>query len=161
MSDQEQQEVVVALAQSMVGELAPQELPGFAAYQGAFFGKGGAAAGVAGLTPVALAVASEVVAFIIDEIRKTLRQEAAGAIRTFIKRLLARLLSAGRSGERAPQVDSEEERPEAVAPPEISPGQLAQAYLLAIDTACRFNLSRTEAARLADTAVRHLVAGGA
>ncbi len=176
MSDQAQQEMVAGLARSVVEVLAPQELSGFPACQEAFFDKaegsledrtreaalrGSSSAGTAAVVaPVALAVASEVVAFIVNEIKKTLRQEAAGAISAFIKRWLARLRSAAdRTGERGVQGGPEEDRVEPDAPPEISSGQMAQIYVLAIETARQFHLSGYEAARLADATVRSVMAG--
>lgn len=175
MSDQEQREMVTGLAQSVVRALAPQELPGFAVCQEAFFADtagsledrtraaalsaSGTAAAATVVAPVALAVASEVVAFILHEIKKTLRQEAASAISAFVKRWLARLRSAGRSGEPGVQEGPEEERSQPDAPPELSHGQVAQVYVLAVETARQFRLSTYEAARMADVTVRSLGAG--
>lgn len=172
MSDQAQQELVADLARSVVEVLAPQEMHGFPACQEAFFDKVGdsledrtreaalrgyGSAGAAALVaPVALAVASEVVAFIVNEITKALRQEAAGVIRAFVKRWLARLRSADRTGERDVQEGPKPEPLEPDAPPELTPGQMAQVYLVASETARRFNLSGYEAARLADATVRSL-----
>lgn len=175
MSDQEQREMVAGLARSVVEVIAPQELPGFSACQEAFFEDSGgsledrtreaalrgfgSAGGTAVVAPVALAVASEVVAFILNEIKKTLRQEAASAISAFVKRWLARLRSADRTGERGVQGRPEEERLEPDAPPELSSGQIAQIYVLAVETARQFRLSGYEAARMADATVRSLAAG--
>ncbi|MBM3470377.1 MAG: hypothetical protein FJX73_06255 [Armatimonadetes bacterium] len=175
MSDQEQREMVAGLARSVVEVIAPQELPGFSACQEAFFADAagsledrtreaalrasGTAGGAAVVSPVALAVASEVVAFILNEIKKTLRQEAASAISAFVKRWLARLRSAGRTGEPGVQGGPGEERSEPDAPPELSSGQIAQIYVLAVETARQFRLSTYEAARMADVTVRSLAAG--
>lgn len=174
MSDQAQQEMVAELARSVVEVLAPQELPGFPACQEAFFEdsggsledrtrtaalRGSGSAGVAAVVaPVALAVASEVVAFILNEIKKALRQEAASAISTFVKRWLARLRSANRTGEPGAQ-GGPEEHLEPDTPPELSAGQLAQIYVLAIETARQLRLSGQEAAHLADATVRSLAVG--
>lgn len=175
MSDQAHQEMVAALARRVVEVLAPQELHGFSACQEAFFDKTegsledrtreaalrgfGSAGGAAVVAPVALAVASEVVAFILNEIKKTLRQEAAGAISAFVKRWLARLRSADRTGERGVSGGPEEERLEPDALPGISSDQMAQVYVLAAETARQFRLSGDEAARMADVTVRSLAAG--
>lgn len=176
MSDQAQQEMVASLAWSVVEALAPQELRGFRACQEVFFDKAGgsledrareaalrgygSAETAAVVAPAALAVASEVVAFIVNEIKKVLKQEASGAISAFIKRWLARLRSAaGRTGERGVQGGPEEERVEPDALPEISSGQMAQIYVLAIETARQLHLSGHEAARLADATVRGVMAG--
>jgi len=175
MSDQEQQEMVADLARSVVQALAPEELPGFSACQEAFFGNAGGSLedrtreaalrgfGPSGaakvVAPVALAVAAEVVAFILNEIKKTLKQEAASAISAFVKRWLARLRSTDRTGEPGAQAGSEGERLEPDALPELSSGQMAQIYVLAVETARQLRLSGHEAARLADATVRSLAAG--
>lgn len=145
MTDQSYEEFVTSLASNLVAEMAP----------------GGSDSGeaAAALGPVALAVAGEVVAFIVNEIKKTLRQEASGAISAFVKRLLARLRATGGTGPQG-ALPGAGEADDRGAPPELTPGQLAQIHRLAYETARRLDLSEPEATRLAHAAVGSLTLVG-
>lgn len=109
------------------------------------FGVGGAATF---LTPVILAVMTEVVAFLAAELKKQLRAESATTIATLVKRLFKPFAAAAASA--APAAA-------AATPPPLTRQQIDRIYALAIDQAKLFNLPEPQAQQLADSVVSNLV----
>ena len=100
MAKNDQDTLMLDLARDVVAQTAPQELPLFQATSAAFienpprrgkqgedllgFGVGEAAVFV---TPVVLAIAKEVIAYLIEEAKKTLKTESAAAVNAYIRGL--------------------------------------------------------------------------
>ncbi len=158
----EQRPLIEALARSQVAEVAPNELMLFRATSEAYFKRPGEPQhrqvgdgdmlgfGVGGtvtfLTPVILAVASEVVGFLAAELAKQLKSQSTDAITTAIKRLFKPLqaLAAGESSATA-------------APPPLNQSQLTRIRKLAYEKAKQFSLPDDKAGLLADSMIGNLV----
>ena len=116
------------------------------------FGVGGA---VTFLTPVILAVATEVVTFLALELSKQLKAETTDTITALIKRLFKPLKSkaeaagadGGSGGGSKPAAD----------PPPLSQQQLTKIRKLVYEKAKQFQLVDDQAALLADSMVGNLV----
>lgn len=166
MSVSEQDELAGELARHIVSRLAPGELAEFDAAREEFLARSAGAGGSdpasapspteqgparAGMTPVALVVASEVAQFLIGEIMKAVKQEAAtvigGAVRTLLRRLRASLGS-----KRREPAEPVHERPDADSPTplELGPERLSEIRALAYERAVGLDLAEADAARLAD-----------
>ena len=151
--------LVAALARASVERAAPEELPLFRATSEAYFNDPealtkrrsgdemlgfGVDTAVMLVTPVALAVAKDVIQFIGTQLRARAEKEGAGAI----DRLLNRLL---RSDDEAPPAEG---APAAV--PELTDEQLEQVRTLAIEKAKQLKLSDAKAELLAESLVGSL-----
>jgi len=169
MAEDMEQQLVADLARIVVAETSPQELPLFRAHSEAYFkdpasalkrqgGKDemlgfGMGEAMTLLTPIALAVASEVVKFVLDEVGKSLKKEGADLIGDVIKRLFKRVRAPGegRSGHDAKAQE---------APPVLTPEQMAQIRRLAFDKARQLNVPETQAGLLADAVIGSLAVAG-
>jgi hypothetical protein len=147
-------EVVAEVSRTLVGALAPHEMPLFGPVSEAYFKnpKGAASRGRARddilgfgatdaelLIPVVLSALTYVGQFLAKEIGKSLTAATASLIQDQVKRLLRR-------------------EPAAVT---LQPAQLAEVRRIALTTAQQFRLSDTRAAQLADALVGHLAIGHA
>jgi hypothetical protein len=149
--------LVVELGRAVVREVAPQELPLYransaayvknptAALRGATSGDQmlgfGAGIEVTLLTPVVLAVLSEVVKFLATEVLQASKRQGSGIIDEQVKRLFKQFRSA----------DPATGGP--TTPPPLSTAQLARVRTVAFDTARRLQLSADQAQLLADSTV--------
>jgi hypothetical protein len=152
-------DLVVALARRGVAKTAPGELPLFTATATAYlvdpdealkprkqrdevlgFGVGEV---VTLMAPVALAVAREMVHFLIGHVRDVAKEETSPVVRRILLRLVRR--------DESP-VPAEEEG--------LSPAQLARMREIAIDTAMRLDLPTPKAHLLADAMVGTFVRTG-
>jgi hypothetical protein len=149
--------LVVELARSLVRDVAPQELPMFRASSALYLkdpGKAqqqrksgsddllgfGAGVDLTLITPVALAVATEVIKFLATEIARAAKSEASPIIQTQVRRLFSRLPGS------IPEANPSK-------PPALTRQQLEQVRSIAYDTACRLNLSTDQARLLADSTI--------
>jgi hypothetical protein len=156
VSDVADDAVVVALARAAVERVAPEELSLFPSASEAYLeGRDPAAAArseqtrtfgvgtaVVLLTPVALAVAKDVLGFL----RVQLKEQATKHGGELIDRLVDRLLHRG----------DEEPAPTPPGPPELTDEQLQQVRAFALEKARQLNLSEAKAALLADSLVGSL-----
>jgi hypothetical protein len=147
------EELVVSLARTAIEARAPHELPMFEAASREFvadprrverraapddpLGFGAEVAGA--LTPVALAVAGEVVTVLWEQVRSALREESDSVVRAWVRKLFVRL--------RGP---SEAEPSE---PASLTPEQLAQVKAVALAKAASLGLPSEEGMLLADAMV--------
>ncbi|HEU5314798.1 MAG TPA: hypothetical protein VFX49_01720, partial [Chloroflexota bacterium] len=153
----EQRELVEALARAQVSEIAPNELPLFRTTSAAYFkrpgepqrrqvgdgdmlgfGVGGA---VTFLTPVILAVTSEVVGFLAAELTKQLKAQGTEAVTAAIKRLFKPLQGmVGGEAKKATGAAAPAAAAATAAPPALSQSQLARIRQLAFEKAKQFSL---------------------
>jgi hypothetical protein len=148
---------VTALARIAVERAAPEELPLFRATSEAYLrdpgsleqrggrdemlGFGVEAAAVL-VTPVALSVARDVLAFLAEQVRRVARTESEGAIDRLVDRV------AGRGEEDAEST--------AAAPAQLTDEQLAQVREHALEKALQLKLPAAKAELLADSLVGSL-----
>jgi hypothetical protein len=152
---------VTALARAAVERAAPEELPIFRATSEAYLrdpsalqrreGKDemlgfGVDAAMVLVTPVALSVARDVLAFVGEQIRRVARKEGEGAVDALVDRV------AGRDGDEAPEPAA----PAAAGPAGLTDEQLEQVRTLALEKAKLLKLSDAKAALLADSLVGSL-----
>jgi hypothetical protein len=158
MADPTQAQLIAELSRDLVAQTAPQELPLFRPISEAYFkdpektlkreaGKDemlgfGAGVAVTFLTPIVLAIMTQVVSFLIEEIGKSLRSEGSSLTSDIVKRMFRKF----RGGE----------SPEGKAPPALTPQQLAQVRELALEKAQQLNLPPNQAGLLADSIVGSL-----
>jgi hypothetical protein len=144
----------------LVAELAPHELDVFPLVCDAYFrdpagverARGrrddilgaGIEPGVVFLTPVVLAVLSEIVRFLGEQLRKVLAEEATKAIRAVLNRLLGRQVN-----------DTPAPGPEPRLPDDL----VRRVHDLVLTVARKLQLPEREARLLADTVVAHLILG--
>jgi hypothetical protein len=153
--------LVVELARSVVRDVAPQELPMFRANSALYLKdpakaqqpdsqrKGGAddllgfGAGIdlTLVTPVALAVATEVIKFLATEIARAAKAESAPIIQAQVRRLFSRF------------ANETEAAAAGTGPATLTRQQLEQVRTIAYDTACRLHLTADQARLLADSTV--------
>lgn len=154
-----EQGLVVDLARTMVERVAPQELPLFLTTSTAYLRNPervsiaqppkedmlgfGLEATVSFLTPVALAIATEVVTLLIAEIKKSLSQAAASAISDAVKRMFRK-------------TRLEEKSASTAGVPPLTAPQVARIRELALDKARKLNLSESQAGLLADAVLGSL-----
>ena len=151
--------LVAALARASVERVAPEELPLFRATSEAYFDDPsaleqpksrddmlgfGVDAAVMLVTPVALAVARDVIQFIGTHLRARAEKESEGAIDRVLDRLLRR--------------DDEPAATQAAptAPAELTDEQLEQVRTLALEKAKQLKLSDAKAELLAESLVGSL-----
>jgi hypothetical protein len=162
-------DLIIEVARGMVAETAPEELPLYGTTSAAYrrdpdrairpgsagddlLGFGDAVAFA--VAPVAIAMATEVVRFLGDELRKALKEQGATAVSAAIRRLFGRLgLATG------PATDSATGPTKAADVPALSPQQLAEVRRRALAEAHRFRLPAAQAHQLADSLVAQLATG--
>ena len=150
--------LVAALARASVERAAPEELPLFRATSEAYFDDPsaldrpksrddmlgfGVDAAVMLVTPVALAVARDVIEFIGTQLRARAEKEGEGAIDRVLDRLLRR-------------DDEPAATPAATGPAELTDEQLEQVRTLALEKAKQLKLSDAKAELLAESLVGSL-----
>jgi hypothetical protein len=158
MGEVADQELVASIARETVTRVAPEELMLFAPTADAYFkdpgrvGKPHGADDVLGfgggaemtfLTPIVLAVATEVVRFVIDEVTKAARTEGAAIIADRVHAVFARVRPI---------------QPEQHAALELSEAQLVRVRTLAVERAIALNVPADRAALLADAMIGSLAA---
>lgn len=165
MPDPAEQEIISEIAREQIGQLAPDELPLFRPTSEAYFKDPtktlktqsggdevlgfGAQAALTFLTPIVLAVATEVVTFLVAEIGKSIKEEGRVAVGQIVKSLFKRF-----RGSDATQ------SPTTPASPKLSAEQLTQVRKVAYDKARSLNLPEARAALLADSLVGSLAVTG-
>jgi hypothetical protein len=148
-----QDQLIADVSRELVARAAPQELPLFRAVSSAYFedpnraltGKAGkedmlgfgVEAAAVFLTPVALAVTTQVVTFLSEEIKKSAATESADLIGELVKRLFKKF-----------RPTAPDTKP---TPPPLTPQQLGQVRQLAIEKARQLNLPDAQAQLLADS----------
>ncbi len=150
--------LVAALARASVERAAPEELPLFRATSEAYFDDPsalerpqsrddmlgfGVDAAVMLVTPVALAVARDVIEFIGTQLRARAEKEGEGVIDRVLDRLLRR-------------DDEPAAAPTATGPAELTDEQLEQVRTLALEKAKQLKLSDAKAELLAESLVGSL-----
>jgi hypothetical protein len=164
MPDPAEQEIIAEIAREQVAELAPDELPLFRPTSEAYFkdpdktlkpqsGRDevlgfGAQAALTFLTPIVLAVVTEVVTFLVAEIGKSLKEEGRVAVGQIVKGLFKRFRGPDAPATPAPAIAT------------LTPDQLAQVRKVAYDKARTLNLTEDRAALLADALVGSLAVSG-
>lgn len=158
MADVDQDALVLELTRSVVAQAAPEELPVLQATARAYFNQPGGGRRRAGprdemlgfgvdamtmLTPTALAAATPVVRFLVDEVTKQVKDQGAGAIHDIVRRLF-------RSG----RLDAGHDAHTGIS---LSRDQLAEVRRLAAQKAADMNLPKAQADLLADSMVGSLV----
>lgn len=162
MSELDQNQLVADLARDLVAQMAPQEMPLFRANSVAYFknpdkalqakaGKDdtlgfGAGEAMTFLTPVVLAVMTQVVQFIVDEIKKSAKGQGASLINDAVKQVFKKF---------QPAVPQEKKTPP------LTPDQLAQVHKLAFEKGRILKLSEKQAQLLADSVVGSLMLSAA
>ncbi len=155
MTEIENKELINELARDLVMQIAPQELPLFRAHSEAYFkdqkkalqnqsakdeilgfGPGGA---VVLLTPIALTVVDDVIAFMVEEVKKAAQAESASWINDTVKAMFKKFRP--------------EEKEEKGKPVPLTPEQLAQVRHIVVKKARQLKLSDERARTLADTVV--------
>ena len=156
------EQVTVDISARVVARLAPREVPLFRPISAAFladpngvqqqrskgdqmlgFGDGSA---LPMLTPVVLAVVSQVVAFLAQQLTASLRAETPGVVNALVKRAFKPLRLAAEGGE-----------PAAPAPaPELTDKQLEQVRTIALEKASQLGLPANQAELLADAVIGEL-----
>jgi hypothetical protein len=94
------------------------------------------------LTPITLAVTTEVISFLSEEIKKTIKDESANIVSVSVKALFKKFRP--------------EEKPEKQLPPPLTGEQLARVREIALKKARQLKLSERNARLLADSLVGSL-----
>jgi hypothetical protein len=153
-------QLVTTLSREALAEIAPQELPLFRATSEAYFkdpektlaNRGakddplgfGAGEAVVLLTPVVLAISADVVKFLLEEVKKSAKDQSAAFIGEMVKQMFKKVSPATKE-----------------KPPALTPEQLAQVRQIAVKKARQLKLSDDRAKTLADAIVGGLaVASG-
>lgn len=147
-----QSQLIADITRDLVVQTAPQELPLFRATSEAYFknperifsgqkGKDetlgfGVGAAVTFLTPFIFAIMTEVVEFIVEEVKKSAKEESSLLITDAVKNMFKK-------------VRSEEKD----APPALRHEQLARVRQVAFEKARSLKLSESQAGLLADSVV--------
>jgi hypothetical protein len=163
MNDLSQNQFVVMMARDLVSELAPQEIPLFRANSEAYFkdpqkmlegktGKDemlgfGTGEAISLLTPVILSVSVEVVKFVTEEVKKSLKTESASVINDVVKSMFKKY--------RPPEAPAGQP-----ASPALTAQQLQEIHKLTLLKARQLNLQESQARQLADALVSGLVVPG-
>ena len=163
MNDSTQNPLVADVARDLVSQIAPQEMPLFRANSEAYFKDPakalkdqkseeemlgfGTGEAMSFFTPVALAVSVEVVKFVTEEVKKSLKTESSGVISDLVKSLFKKY----RSGQEI------EEKP-TTAP--LTVEQLQEVHKAAFTKARQLKLSESRAKQLADVLIGDLVSPG-
>jgi len=158
MNDSTQNQLVADLSRDLVLKVAPQEAPLFRAHSEAYFkdpqaalknqvGKDeklgfGAGEAVTFLTPIVLAIMIEVVKFLSEEVKKSVKGESARLLSEMVKGMFTRFHHTATKDDKASLLLTSE--------------QLTQVRTLAFEKACQLKLSENQAALLADSVVGSL-----
>jgi len=159
--------LIADVARDALQQVAPQELWRFRAASQAYFddpdrvvtaGKSedemlgfGAEQQITLLTPLVLAMATQVVKFVADEVAKSLKAESPSVIQQYVRMIFKRVTPTD-------EMQSKEETPTAVSVPmALTPQQLARVRDIALETARRLNLADDRAELLADSLIGRLV----
>jgi hypothetical protein len=159
IADGAYKQLVADVARDLVTEAVPQELPLFSATTEAYFramagsvgrraGKDemlgfGIATGVSFLTPYILEIAGEVVQFLAEQIRKSVKEQSASLIAGAVRKLFRKYSQ--------PRETSD-------VPPPLTREQLTHLRKLVFDRARQLNLPEDKASLLADSMVGSLAA---
>jgi len=151
-----QNQLITDFSRDLLVQLSPQELPSFRATSEAYFknpektlasqgGKDemlgfGTAEAVTLLAPVILAVSTEVVNFLSEEVQKSFKEESSGLVSEMVKKLFTKFRSE----------EAEKE------PPPLTVEQLTQVREIALKKARLLKLSEARAKLLADAVVGSL-----
>lgn len=157
MTDKTEAQLIAELARDLISQTAPQELPLFRANSEAFFtnpekllagqkGKDemlgfGVGEAITMMSPAILMVTSEIVKFLIDELKKTVKDESSALIGETVKKMFKKF---------RPEEKKEN------APSPLTPEQLAQVRELALKKARQLKLSDERCKLLADALVGSL-----
>jgi hypothetical protein len=163
VNDTTQNQLATDVARDLVGQLAPEEMPLFRATSEAYlkdpqkvlkehtgedemlgFGTGEV---VSLLTPVALAVAVEVINFVTSEITHSFKAESAVVIAVLVKSVFKKY-----------RATLEKEARPTSSP--LSSEQLREVHAIAFTKARQLNLSEAKAKTLADALVGDLITAG-
>jgi hypothetical protein len=164
----DQQQLVVEVAREVVGDVAPEELALLGPMSAAYFtdpdralsgrtlddeplGFGVPVDGQL-LTPIVLAVLTQVLAFLVTEVRKSVQAEAPDLIHEHVKRLFKKLRPADAEAEAAAASGGKP-----ATPPPLSSQQLARVREIALARARQLGLTGSKAELLADSVVGGLV----
>jgi len=158
MNDSVQKQLVVELGRDLVSKIAPQEMPLFQANSEAYFkdsqkvlrgqkGKDemlgfGTGEVVTFLTPIVLVVMTEVVGFVTEEVKKSIKAESSNLISEAVKKMFKKFRT-------------EEEK----TLPSLTSEQLEQVRKLAFDRARQLKFSEAQARLMADSVMGSLVIG--
>lgn len=171
MKTSEENELIADLARELVRQAAPQEMPLFKATSEAYFKDPrqvlnkaraeeealafGASESIAFLTPILLMIGKEVVAYLQEEAKKTLKTEGAAAVNEFIKRIFRGKQAAAA----APASTATASAAPAAQPasPALNQEQARQVWQIAYQQAMVMRLSETRAKLLADSVIGSLV----
>jgi hypothetical protein len=164
MPDSIDNQLVSDVARELVLQLAPQELPLFRANSAAYFqdpekalagqkGKDemlgfGSGEVVVFLTPIALTVATEVVKFLVEEVKKSAKDESSAIIGDMVKRVFKKFKLAEKKDDK--------KKDEKKTSPALTPDQLGQVRDIALRKARQLKLSEARAKLLADAVVGSL-----
>ena len=157
----DRQQLIVDAARDVVAAIAPQELPLVTPISSAYFANPedtlrrrqskdkplgfGVPGDVAQLvTPIALAVMTQVVSFLAQEISKSVKAEAPNVINDLVKSLFSKF--------RRTEASATAARP-STTQPALTPAQLAQVREIALQKARQLGLTASKAELLADSLV--------
>ena len=159
MAGRASNELVSELARDLVASNAPQELPLFPALSNAYFRDPqkslenqkpkdealgfGIAEAVTFVTPVALAVITDVLKYLAEHVSELVKKEGAALADEWMKRVFKKFHHA-------------QDEPKQ-APGGLGPEQIAQVRRLAFEKACQLKLPVEQASLLADSVVGSLV----
>ena len=157
MTDKTENQLIAELARDLISQTVPQELPLFRANSEAFFSnpekllagqKGkdemlgfGVGEAITMLSPVILAVTSEVIKFLTEELKKTMKDESSALVGEYVKKMFKKF-----------RTDEKKEN----TPAPLTPDQLAQVRELALKKARHLKLSDARCKLLADALVGSL-----
>jgi hypothetical protein len=159
----DRQQLIVAAAHWVIAEVAPQELPLVTPISTAYFadaedtlrrrtnkdeplGFGVPADAAQLLTPIVLAVTTQVVTFLAEEIRKSVNAETPELIDDLVKRLFKKLRP---TNTETPTIESEA----MASQPTLSRRQLTQVREIALEKGRQLGLTSSKAELLADSLV--------
>jgi hypothetical protein len=168
LPEQNETALIAELARDAIQQVAPQELWRFRAASQTYFDDPdqalipetdkdemlgfGAGQQVALMTPIALAMATQMVKFVVEEVASSVKAESPSVIQRYVRMIFGKV---------APQVDDAQTKEESsttvAAPVSLTSEQLARVRQVALDTAHRLNLADDRAALLADSLVGGLV----
>lgn len=162
MDNSNQNQLTANIARDIVSQMAPQEIPLFRANSELYFKDPqkalksqegsddmlgfGTGEAVAYLTPIILTVSFEVVKFVTEEVKKSLKTESTNAINEAVQRMFKKF--------RPIPVTGQAEDP---APTMLTVEQLREVHQRAFEKACQLRLSEAKARQLADSLVGELV----
>ena len=157
MTDKTEAQLIAELARDLISQTVPQELPLFRANSEAFFtnpekllagqkGKEemlgfGVGEAITMMSPAILMITSEIVKFLIEELKKTVKDESSALVSETVKKMFKKF---------RPEENKEN------SPAPLTPEQLAQVRELALKKARHLKLSDARCKLLADALVGSL-----